>query len=843
MNKKLLTEIGLHAAIILSFVLISLVYFYPIMEGKQIPQMDNIHAKGMSHELVEFDKQHPNEESLWTNSMFGGMPAYQIKNGTSRNVFTYLHRIMRFGLPYTTVAILFTYLLGFYILLISLGFSKWLSVIGSIAFAFASYNLIIIDAGHITKTYAIAYMAPTIAGFILIFRKKYWLGSLITLFFLGLEIASNHPQITYYLALSILIFIIVELVYAIRKKEINHFIKASVFALVASLLAVAPGIRDLWTTYEYGKESIRGKTELTAKEGTKVSSGLDKDYALAWSYGKAESFTVLIPNFVGGGTNRLDQNSETYKNLVKKGLPPQTAQAIIRSTGTYWGPMPFTSGPVYFGAIVILLFVFGLFVLKGPEKWWLVTATILSFLLAWGKNFEWFTDLFFYYFPLYNKFRTVSMILVVANVTTVLMASLALKSLFDKTVSKAQLKKALLYSTSIVGGLILFFILFGGALMNFTGINDSYIIDQLARAGIPQEFIRVYSEGLHTDRAALMRVDAFRSLMFVLMAAGALWLFIAKKLKKEYFLIAIGVLILIDLWVIDRRYLNKDDFVNKRKVAAQFQKTPSDEVILKDVDPDFRVLNLTRSVFNDAYTPYFHKSIGGYHGAKLRRYQDLIDHRLTKEISNLQQVLSKKGVQYNQIDSVLNQSPSLNMLNGKYVIYSAKGYTINMNALGHVWFVPSIKWVNNADEEIAALDSINPKYIAVIDKRFKSDMGNFKADDSLSTANLIDMAANGYKPNHLTYQTNTKKEEFAVFSEIYYDKGWNAYIDNKPAKIVRVDYVLRGMVIPAGKHLVEMKFEPKSYATGNTISLVASILVVLIILGGIFMSVKEAKKE
>ncbi len=838
-NKKLLTEIAWHFFIILSFVLISFIYFYPVMEGKQMPQMDNIHAKGMSHELVEFEKQHPGEESLWTNSMFSGMPAYQIKNGKSRNVFTYLHRIMRFGLPYTTVAILFTYLLGFYILLISLEFNKWLSVIGSIAFAFASYNLIIIEAGHITKTYAIAYMAPTLAGFILIFRKKYWLGSIITLFFLGLEIASNHPQITYYLALTVFIFVIVEFIYALKQKQISHFIKASAFALFASLLAVAPGIRDLWTTYEYGKESIRGKSELTAKEGAKVSSGLDKDYALAWSYGKAESFTVLIPNLVGGGTDRLDEKSQTYQNLVKKGLPPQTAQAIIQSTGTYWGPMPFTSGPVYFGAIVIFLFVIGMFVLKGPEKWWLVSATILAFLLAWGKNFEWFTDIFFYYFPLYNKFRTVSMILVVANVAVVLMAALALKKVFDKETDKATLKKSLLYSLYIVGGLILFFLLFGGLIFNFTGVNDNYIIDQLARAGLPQNFIKIYSDSLKADRAAMMRSDAFRSLVFVLLSFGTLWLYVTEKLKKEYFLLMLGLLIIIDLWVVDRRYLNADDFVSKRQVSAQFQKTQADDVILKDIDPDYRVLNLTRSVFNDAYTPYFHKSIGGYHGAKLRRYQDLIEHRLTKEIASLQQVLSQKGVQYNDIDSVLKNTPTLNMLNTKYIIYSQSGYFINMNALGHVWFVPSVKWVKNADEEIEALDSINPKYVAVIDERFKPYLGEFKANDTLDTANLIDMAANGYKPNHLVYQTNTKEPELAVFSEIYYDKGWKAYIDKKPAKIIRANYVLRAMVIPAGKHIVEMKFEPQSYAIGNKISLAASALVVLVLLAGLFMAFKQ----
>ena len=839
-----LKEFGLHIAIIIGFIAISYIYFFPILEGKNLPQMDNIHARGMSQELVEFQKQNPGEESLWTNSMFGGMPAYQIKNGTARNVFTYLHRAFRLGLPYTTVAILFTYLFGFYILLISLKLNKWLSVLGALAFAFASYNLIIIEAGHVTKTYAIAYMAPTLAGFILIFRKKYWLGALLTIIFLGVELASNHPQITYYLAISVLIFVLVELIYSIKNKETKHFINASAVSLIAVIMAVAPGVRDLWTTYEYGKESTRGKTELSVAEGEKKSDGLEKDYALAWSYGKAETFTLLVPNFVGGGTERLDENSETYKNLIKQGLPPQTAGAIIQNTPTYWGPMPFTSGPVYFGASIIFLFILGFFVLDGPEKWWLISITVLSILLAWGKNLEWFTDIFFYYFPLYNKFRTVSMILVVANVAVVLMAMLTLHKIFIKEIEKEKLKKSLLYSGSIVGGLLLLVLILGSSLMNFVGLNDAMINNQLAAAGLPENIIKIYENSLQNDRAAMMRADTLRSLVFIIFGFGVLWVYAIDKLKKEYFIAALTVIILIDLWVVDRRYLDESDFISKRQLANQFAPTQADQMILKDVDPNYRVLNLTRSVFNDAYTPYHHKSIGGYHGAKLRNYQEMIDHYLANEISNLQNALSSQSTT-NMVDSVLQTSTVINMLNTKHIMYSNEGSFINMNALGNVWFVPSIKWAKNADEEIAAISTINPKYQAVVNEKYRADLDGFDTDDTLSTGNLIALAPTGYKPNHLNYQSNSKESEFAVFSEIFYNKGWNAYIDEKPTKIVRVNYLLRGMVIPAGKHKIEMKFEPKSYQTGNTISLTASVLAVLSILFTSFMLIKPVfiKKE
>lgn len=838
--KSTFREPALHLAIIAGFIAISFIYFFPVFEGKDLPQMDNIHAKGMSQELVEFEKQHPGEESLWTNSMFGGMPAYQIKNGKSVNVFTYVHRALRFGLPYTTVAILFTYLFGFYILLISLKMNKWLSAIGAIAFAFASYNLIIIEAGHITKTYAIAYMAPALAGFILIYRKKYLAGGLLATLFLGVQLASNHPQITYYLALAVLVFVIVELVFAFMQKELAHFTKASAVAFMAVVLAVAPGIRDLLTTYEYGQESIRGKSELSVKTEEKKSSGLDKDYALAWSYGKLETFTLLIPNFVGGGTERLDESSITYEKLMQQGLQPQTATAIVQNSPTYWGPMPFTSGPVYFGAIVMFLFVLGFFLLKGPEKWWLISITILSILLSWGRNLEWFTDLFFYYFPLYNKFRTVSMVLVVTNVAVVLMAFLSMQKILSGEVEKAKLKNYLLYSGGIVGGILVFLMLFSGLLFDFTGINDAYILSQLANAGLPENILKVYQEGLHADRAAMIRADAIRSFIFILMAWGALYLWNEKKIKVEYLLTFVAVLIIVDLWSIDRRYLDESDFIPKRQARNQIVLTQADEFILKETDPNFRVLNLTRNVFNDAYTPYFHKSIGGYHGAKLRRYQELIDNYLVNEIQALQRAFSARNVNQMTIDSALKMSPVINMLNTKHIIYSEEGSLINMNAFGNVWFVPSIKWVKNADEEMAALGEINPYYVAVIDERFKADLNGFVANDTLSSGDLIGLAANGYKPNHLIYQTNSKHEEFAVFSEIYYDKGWNAYIDDKPAKLVRANYLLRGMVVPAGKHKIDMKFEPKTYSLGNAISFTASIITGLLLLTGLFLLLKPA---
>lgn len=837
--RKMLLNVWPHLAIIVGFVLISFMYFYPVLEGKQIPQMDHIHAQGMAQELTDFEKNNPGKESQWTNSMFGGMPAYQIKGSTPSNVYVYVMRALRFGLPYSTVAIVFTYLVCFYILLLAFNVNRTLAVLGALAFAFASYNIIIIEAGHITKTYAIAFMAPVIAGVVLTYRGKLLAGSIITMLALGLEIATNHVQITYYLALTIMVIVLVQLVYAFKNKTLPAFAKASGMLLLAAVLAVVPATRDLWTTYEYGQESIRGASELSSNAETQKSSGLDKEYALAWSYGKLETFTLFIPNFKGGGVETLDADSKTFKTLQQQGLSAENAAMVAQNTPTYWGDMPFTSGPVYFGAIVFLLLVLGFLVLRGPDLWWMVIAAVLSILLSWGRNFEWFTDLFFYYFPLYNKFRTVSMILVVTNLVMTLMAVLALNEFLKIQDKKAALKK-LYISAAVAGGIILLVAILGSYLFEFKGRNDDMILSQLRMAGMNDQMLNAYSDSLRADRAAIMRADAFRSLGFIAVAFALLYASVSTKVRKEYLMIGLAVVVLADMWVISRRYLNEDDFVSKSVMRNQFALTQADELIKKDADQNYRVLNLTRSVFNDAYTPYFHKSIGGYHGAKLRRYQELIDSSLITEITALQRALSSQNTTERGLDSILNNSAALNMLNTKYVVYAPTGYLVNMSSLGSVWLVDEYQLVENADEEIKAIRNFDPRKVAIVDKRFASQLEGYKnVPDSANQ--LIALAV--YNPNYLLYQVNTTKQSIAVFSEIYYDKGWKAYLDEKPVSYFRTNYVLRGMVVPAGKHKIEFKFEPDSFAAGGVISWTASAIVILILVGYLLFEARNFMRK
>jgi len=792
--KQIFEKSKYHLLIIIAFVAVSYIYFSPLLEGKVLSQMDDIHAKGMAKELVDYKAQ-TGEDSQWTNSMFSGMPAYQIKAGTQYNVFLYLVRALRLGLPYSTVAVTFLYLLGFYVLFLSLKFDKWLAVAASVAFAFASYNFIIIAAGHITKTWAIGYMAPVIAGVIMLYNGKYLWGALLTVLALGMEIASNHVQITYYLALIVLIMSIVYFIDAILQKQIKEFSKSAAVLFVAAILAVLPNITQLWTTYEYGQESIRGASELTSKNDKK-SSGLDKDYALAWSYGKWETLTLLIPDFQGGSSSvGFDKNSNTYEVLQGKVQNPEQ----IANSLAYWGDMPFTSGPVYFGAIVILLFVLSLFVLKGKNKWWLVAATVLSILLAWGKNLEWFTDFFFYYVPLYSKFRTVSMALVITNVTVVILAFMGIKAIYESKKTSRELSKYLYTATGIVGGICLIFMALPTMFFDFTSANFADFPDWLQKAVV-------------ADRISLLQKDAFRSLIFVLLGSGLMWLLINKKLNKSYFTGILIALLLLDLWSVDKRYLNNDSFVSKRQ-AHFFQPTNADKIILKDVDPHFRVFNITRNPFNDAYTSYYHKSIGGYHGAKLRRYQDLIEHHIAKNNMNV-----------------------LNMLNAKYFITPNKKtgepvveYNF-LQALGNSWFVNEYQIVSNADEELAALNTFNPAKTAIIDKRFTEVIKKLPKLDffSLDTGRI---ALTKYAPNRLEYNSKNQNTQLAVFSEIYYDKGWQAYIDDQPVEHIRVNYVLRALPIPKGQHKIVFEFKPRSYYVGNKVALGSSILVVLLILG------------
>ncbi len=815
------------------FIALSFIYFSPVLEGKVLPQMDNIHAKGISHELTQYHDE-TGEYSQWTNSMFGGMPAYQIYIGETNNIYLYIQRFLRLGLPYTTVAILFIYMFGFYLLLLSLRFNHWQSILGGMAFGLASYNIIIIAAGHITKTYAIAYMAPVIAGVLMAYRGKYLWGGIITTFALGVEISTNHIQIIYYLALMIVLLILTQFVQAIIEKKFKDFFKASAVLAVAAILAILPNITGLATTYEYGKESIRGKSELTDNMHNK-SSGLDKDYALAWSYGKDETLTLMIPNAKGGASAPIGANADVLKDVN-----PQFVEYVAKSS-SYFGNQPFTSGPVYVGAILIFLFVFGLFTLKGSVKWWLFAAALLGILLSWGKNLEWFTDIFFYYVPMYNKFRTVSMSLVITGFAVPLLAMMVLKQIMDNRDFVTKNKKWFYVSLGITAGLSLIFYLIPDVFFNFLSAREIANFDaQKAESAQAAQQLNLYIEGLKSARINIFKADAIRSFFFIILSAAALWVYSSVKAVKESHLLAVlAILILADMWTVDKRYLNEDMFRKKSFVRNEFPKTPADDVILKDADPDFRVLSYLHSPFNDGYTPYYHKSIGGYHGAKLRRYQDIIDRYLGYEIQAVAQARQRDTT--GSLAGLFSKTNIINMLNTKYVIFSPSEVELNWQALGHAWFVDDYELVNNADEEIAALATFNPAKTAIIDKRFENQIKDLpKEFFSLDTGyiELVD-----YKPNYLKYKSFTPKKRLAVFSEVYYDKGWKAFIDGFPVEHLRANYILRALVVPEGTHVIEFRFEPKTYSISKKIALGSSILVVLLLAGMIVYSIKTTKTK
>jgi hypothetical protein len=778
------------------------------MQGKQLKQHDISTWKGMTQEASQFKKE-TGETTLWTNSMFGGMPTYLI-SPTRDKVFNIVQSVLKIWKD-RSMGQVFLYLIGFYIALLAFGVNPYLAAAGAIAFAFSSYFFIIIDAGHSTKAYAIGYMAPIIAGIYLSFKKKPLGGALLMSFFLTLQIRSNHFQITYYTFLIILIFAIFWLVQAIKEKTLKGLINPILFNLAGLILAVGVNATSLYLTYEYGKFSIRGPSELTHNEEVKTS-GLDKDYATQWSYGIDETFTFLIPNFKGGASGgSLSEDSETYR-LFEQAQGKSAAKRVIKQLPLYWGTQPVTSGPVYMGAIICFLFVLGLIVIKGPVKWWLVAATIISILLAWGKNFMPLTEFFLDYFPGYNKFRTVSMTLVIAEFTMPLLGILAISNVFNGKVSAKDFKKGLYWALGITGGLSLFFGLFSG-IFSYEAASD---------AGMHQVFV----DALRADRQMMLRTDAFRSLFFIIVTAALVWAGFENKVDKKYLYPVLIALLLLDMWPVNKRYLNDDDFVSAKTAKNEFATTKADQFILKDSDPNFRVLNLTVSTFNDASTSYHHKSIGGYHGAKMRRYQELIDFYIAPEIQSMARNL-QSGDQSNMYSAISNE-PILNMLNTKYVILSPESFPlINTNSFGNAWYINHIIEVENADEEIRKIAEIDLKEGAVVDKTFASAFAsNSYTKDSTAAIKLTK-----YKPNYLSYSSKSKTDQVAIFSEIYYPKGWTVKIDGKQAEYFRANYILRALEIPAGEHKIEWQFKPKSYAIGNSISYASSILLLLICLG------------
>ncbi|HPD59850.1 MAG TPA: YfhO family protein [Paludibacteraceae bacterium] len=821
MNKSLFQKLLPHFVALILFFCLSFWYFSPVLEGKQLMGHDTQSWLYSAKETIDYNQTH-DDKTLWTNSMFGGMPTYQISMTQPNNIIKYVDQLIK-SLP-SPVFFLVLYLLCFYILLLAFGINPWLAIIGSFAFSFASYNFIILSVGHNSKAITIAYIAPLIGSIYMAFRSKRMLGSLLTALFLSLAIYANHIQILYYTLLMVLVFGLVELIFSIKEKKASSYFKTLGLLIIAALLAAGMNATSLLTTYEYNQYTMRGKSTGLTLDEQNAQHGLNKDYITQWSYGIDETLTLLIPNFKGGASaGTLSSESKTAQRLSSYGVPNVERMMKEMQLPLYWGNQPGTAGPVYVGAIVCFLFVLGIFLVDKRTKWWLLPLIVLSIMLSWGKNFMPLTDFFIRYIPFYNNFRTVSMILVIASFGMALMAILALKEVFNPATDKAKLLRPVSISAAIVGGICLIFAVVPSLAGNFVSPADGQFTGDYA-------FLK---ETLPLDREALLRSDALRSLTFVILCAGLIWLYAKNLVKKNLAYVLLGCLMLGDLVPVAKRYLNDDNFTRKRSFEKFIQPSVADKIILQDKS-QFRVLDATVDIFNDASPSYFHKNIGGYHAAKLRRYQELINIHLTKELGQLFGAFGRAKT-IEEIVQVMDSLGVLNMLNMKYVIYNKEAPPlVNPYANGNAWLVTKVRIAENADEEMRLLGEINTKTEVVVDKSFSALLPPAIIPDSSAHIQLV-----SYEPNHLIYNFSSKTDQLAVFSEIYYDKGWNAYINGKKVPYIRANYLLRAMPLKAGSYQIEFKFEPDSYRIGNSIALVSSILFVLWLVGYIYLRWKK----
>ena len=824
-----------HIVAILILLVATIAYFAPsVLDGKVLRQGDDIKATGMGNSQMEpyAETAAPGEFSAWSDAMFGGMPYVAGYGNPAPDLPQYkmIEKVFK-SLSYRDASMIFVGLVCFYLLMCVMGASWWLALAGAFAFALASYNIIIIEAGHIVKGYVIGYMPVTLAGMALLFKRKYLWGAVLFLLGVALSISNNHIQITYYLFLLCLFIYLGYVVDKVRKKELTELGKVTGIMLVCAVLAILPGAKGLYSSWELGQHSIRGESELTPKpnaEGVveKKSSGLDQDYAFAWSYGKAELLTTLIPNAYGGASGgMLGSDSEFYHEAKMAGM--KVGSEI--QAPTYWGDKSFTSGPVYFGALVCFLFILGMFVIRNPMKWWLFAGAVFMTLLALGRNLMWFNDFMFHYLPMYNKFRTVEMALVIPNMVAPIIGIWGLKEILNQQVDEKRLKRGFIASLAITGGLSLIIWLMPSLFLDFRSTYD-------AQYQLPEKFYNA----LLIDRASLASSDALRSLLFILLGAALVaWYGVAKNKKQVATWVGIGVtfLIFIDLWTVDKRYLNEKNFVPKQDIQNVYTESAADKEILKDKS-SYRVLNLNNP-FLETQTSYYHHSIGGYHAAKLRRYQDLIDHRLQEEINSIIGVFQhvKSAADFLPVFAAC---PSLNMLNTKYIVYNpSQPPLVNPYANGNAWFVREVRQVENPDAEIEALNEIDPKQTAVVDKRFAAQLEGF-APQPDSTASI---QLDSYRPNKLVYTAKASTEQVAVFSEIYYQPGWKATIDGKPAEHFRADWILRAMRIPAGEHQVVFEFRPEGYIVAANVEAYSSFLILLLLLGAVGYSIYKAVKR
>lgn len=831
--KKLLPDL----IAILAFVLLSFAYFFPAdIENRILFQHDTAAGAGAGQEVKEYYEQ-TGERSRWTNSLFGGMPMYQIAPSyDSTKSLQWVQKAYQLFLP-DYVCLTFMLMLGFYILLRVFGIPVWLAGLGGIMWAFSSYFFILISAGHIWKFITLAYVPPTIAGIVLAYRGKLLWGGILTALFVALQITSNHVQMSYYFFFVILFFVGAYFEKAWRTKTLPQFFKASAVLIVAALVGIAANVSNLYHTYTYSKETMRGKSELvqTGDAAKQTSSGLDRDYITQWSYGIDETLTLLVPNFKGGASAALSQ-SET---AMSKANPMYSS--LYGSLTQYFGTQPMTSGPVYVGAFVLFLFVLGCFIVKGPLKWALIGATFFSIVLSWGKNFMPLTDFFIDYVPLYNKFRAVSSILVIAEFTIPLLAIFALKRLLEEPEILKQEKKPLGISLLLTAGIALLLAVAPGSIgSGYVPAQEAQMLQNAVNQQmIPANELSGILANLGEMRAELVSSDALRSFIIIGIGCSLLWLYASGKLRSSLTIAGITILCLADMWGVNKRYLNDAQFVPHSIRTETFTKTNTDELILQDTSLDYRVLNFATSTFDDNNTSYWHKSVGGYHPAKLRRYQEMIEHHISPEMQAAYKAIATAGGEMDSVDA--NKFRVLNMLNTKYFIFPAGQQRqtvpiLNPHAYGNAWFVNKVQYVNNANEEIDALDSIIPTETAVVDARFKDVLKGTTESykDSLSSIRLT-----SYAPNRLTYETNNAQDGIAVFSEIYYPDGWHVTIDGQPAELARADYILRTMYVPAGQHTIEMRFDPTSLHVTEGIAYGALALLVI----GIIVAVLIAKRK
>lgn len=827
--KKFLPDV----VVIIVFAIISFAYFFvPITQGKILYQHDASAGVGAAQEMTEYQNR-TGETTRWTNSIFGGMPTYQMSPSyQSTDGLSQVMNAYHLWLP-DNVWFLFAYLLGFYILLRAFDFRQSLAALGSVMWAFSSYFLIIIAAGHLWKVMALAYLPPMIAGVVLAYRGRYLSGFIVTALFTAFEIKANHVQMTYYYLFIILFMVIAYLVKSIREKQLAVFLKATGVLAAAALIGIAINLSSLYHTWQYQKESMRGKSELVKKDAAnQTSSGLDRDYITQWSYGIDETLTLLVPDAKGGASVPLGKNATAMAKADPQiqSMIPQLYDAFPQ----YFGTQPGTSGPVYVGAFVLFLFILGLFIVKGPMKWALLAATILSVLLAWGHNFMGFTNFFLDYIPMYAKFRTVASVLVIAEFTIPLLAALTLKKIVDEPDVLSKQMKFAYISLALTAGVAALIALFPDMMGPFVSEQERQMIGSIQ--GMDGGTARTILANISDMRAAMVSSDAWRSVIIILIGFALLFAYKLKKLRSDYMIAALLVLCLVDMWQVDKRYLNDEMFVPKSERDMPQQPTATDIEINKDKSLDYRVLNFASNTFNENETSYFHKSIGGYHPAKLRRYQEMIDAYIVPEMQKAMQAIAAKGGNMQQVDGV-KLFPVLNMLNTKYFIFPLQGGATmplkNIYAQGNGWFVDKIDYVADANAEYAEVGKIDVRHEAVADKQFEAVLGQAKANDSTATVKL-----DKYEPNNLQYTVNSKNGGIVVFSEIYYP-GWKATVDGQSVELGRVNYILRAVNVKPGKHIVVLDFHPTSISTTETIAYISIVILLLAIVGAGYMEWKK----